>query len=197
MNELIEQYWAPATRIVAAEAYKQGLVEADANDVLQETLIRLLRYPPKLETAKDTRQMFLGAVRRNAAQVIYAMQGARKDRPAVKEQGIRKTYQVGLFQELMDGDASYMDERMLPLMPSAEDAYLSSLPNKRQEALRKAVDALPERQRVAVTHQVYDELSVAESAVLMRLTQTEVQTARATGLRMLKSKLNPKQLQDA
>jgi RNA polymerase sigma factor (sigma-70 family) len=200
MEQLIEKYWASTERLVYAEAYKQGVPVSTVGDVLQETLIRLLRYPPKMESAKDPKQFFLGAVRRNAMQVIYKMQGLRKDRPAVKEQGLRNTFEVGLFQELTDGETSLMDERMLPTVPSAEDAYLSTIPNRRQAALREAIGSLPELQRMALTHQFYEELSVAESASLLRVSETAVQNARAAGMRKLKTRLNPrgrKILQDA
>jgi RNA polymerase sigma factor (sigma-70 family) len=200
MEALIKTNWRAAERLVHAEAYRWYVPEHAHEDILQETLARTVRYW-KLADAKDPTAYFLGAVYLNAKTVVMRLRGfhnGNKRPQAPKAVGEQATDAVGLYQEparsrttLFDErDSMLLDERILPTMPSAEDVYLATVPSKRQTALREAVDSLPERQRVVLTHQFYEELSVAESASALGLTISEVSSLRSNAVRTLKRKLN-------
>jgi RNA polymerase sigma factor (sigma-70 family) len=191
MEALIKTNWRAAERLVHAEAYRWYVPEHDHEDILQETLARTVRYW-KLADAKDPTAYFLGAVYLNAKTVVMRLRGfhnGNKRPQSVQAKGLQFTDPVGLYQSASEDDL-ILDERTLPSMPSAEDVYLATVPSKRQAALREAVDSLPERQRVVLTHQFYEELSVAESALALGLTISEVSSLRSNAVRTLKRKLN-------
>jgi RNA polymerase sigma factor (sigma-70 family) len=196
MEQLIREHWKSARRIVYAQHRRWHLPAVDREDVFQDTMARLVRRPPDLSKAKDPGELFLAAVHRNARNALLDVQGYHnvgRDGQSRRVQGEVSTMPVGLYQAGNPADVkSILDERILPSMASAEDVYMSSLPSKRQVTLQEAIENLPERQRIALTHQVYDELSVDESAKLMGLTVTQVYQARGEGMRNLKKKLNPK-----
>lgn len=171
----------------------------DEQDVFQDTMTRLLRYPPDVSKSRDPKETFLMAVYTNARCVLMDLQGYHnggRGKRSYKAEGQLNTKPAGLFQTVdryrPDRHTGLMDERILPPVASAEDVYMASVPSRRQQALWDAIETLPERQRVAMTHQYYDELSVAESAERMGVTVQEVYAARGEGMRSLKRKLNPK-----
>jgi RNA polymerase sigma factor (sigma-70 family) len=192
MEQLILKNMRAAERLVHAEAYRWNVPEGDHQDILQETLIRVVKYW-KLSDAKDPTAYFLGAVYLNAKTVVMRLRGyhnGNKRPQQTKAAGEQATAAAGLYQPTTEGDTLLLDERILPTVPSAEDVYLATVPTKRQTALRRAVDSLPERQREVLTHQFYEELSVAESASVLGLTTSEVSTLRSNAVRTLKRKLN-------
>ena len=195
MDQLLLDNWKSAQRIVNAESRKWFIPEHDRDDVFQETMARVLRYPHDSSKARDPEAFLMTYVRMNARTVLARLRGYHNGdkRPrspkAVGEQG---TMPVGLYQTFIDGVSGLLDERILPTVASAEDAYMASLPSKRQQALRAAVETLPERVRLAVVHQYYEELSVAESAVILGVSHKQVYDLRSEGTRALKRRLNPK-----
>lgn len=193
MDELIKQYWVQIGWLVRAEARRWHTSEEDMEDVFQDTVARILRYPPKMERAKSPEKYFLGYVQLNAKTVIMTLRGYHNGdkRPqSVKAEGEQNTKPAGLYQPNPEGDSSLMDERILPLVPSAEDTYLATLPNKRQEALRGALETLPERQRTAVTLRYYEALSVDEVASEMGLTVRQAYNALGAGMALLRKQLD-------
>lgn len=192
MNQLIANHYRSAERIVAAEARRWYLPECNHEDILQDVLARTFQYwkPGK---ARDLDAFFLSTVRLNAKTVVMRLKGfhnGNKRAQAVKARGEDYTQSVGLYQPLTEGDDLILDERILPTVASAEDVYLATVPTKRQTALRRAIQSLPERQRTALTHQFYEELSVAESASLMGVSVRDVYNLRSNGMRRLKELLN-------
>jgi RNA polymerase sigma factor (sigma-70 family) len=192
MEQIIRQNMRSAERIVRAAAYKWGIPLHEHDDVFQESMARTIQYwkPAK---AKDPVAYFLGTVYLDAKTIVMRLKGyhnGNKRPQSVKAAGECSTYSVGLYQPVDEGEILLLDERIMPTVPSAEDVYLATVPTKRQQALRRAVDSLPEFQRVALTHQFYEELSVADSASLMGLTTNEVSTLRSNAVRSLKRRMN-------
>lgn len=191
MDQLIRQNRKRIKRVVEGHAYRWHVPRQDYEDVLQETLLRVVQgWKPSI---KDPQAYFLSSVYMNAHTTMARLKGFHngKKRPqAVKAVGEQNTYAVGIYQPLDGGDDVLLDERILPTVPSAEDVYMQTVPSKRQTALRTAIDGLPERQRTALTHQFYEELSVADSASLMGTTTTEVYALRTNAMKSLKRKLN-------
>lgn len=192
MEQLIERHWGSARRIVRAEARRYAVPPSELEEVFQDTLLRMVQYPKVLSNARDVDRFFPAFVGMNVRTVLRDRAGYHNGTKSAKVAGLQATYAVGLYRPAQDGDTDYMDERILPSMASAEDVYFSSLPNKRQEALREAIESLPERQRVAMTHQVYDELTQAQSAALMGVSSGLVSYYRVEGTKALKKILNPK-----
>jgi RNA polymerase sigma factor (sigma-70 family) len=192
MDQLIEKHWRSAARIVRAEARRYSVPPSELEEVLQDTLLRMVRYPKALANARDESKFFSTFVGMNARTVLRDRAGYHNGTKSAKASGLQATYAVGLYRPAQDGDSNYMDERILPSMASAEDVYFSSLPSKRQEKLREAIESLPEPQRTAMTHQVYEELSQAQSASLMGVSQGLVSYYRVEGTKALKKILNPK-----
>lgn len=191
MEHLIKTHWRSAERIVHAEAYKWYVPEHDHEDILQDTLLRVIRYW-KDGKAEDPSAYYLGAVHLSAKTIVMRLKGYHNGdkRPqALKAKGEQDTRAAGLYQPNPDGESMLLDERILPTVPSAEDVYMATVPTKRQTALRRAVDSLPERQRTALTHQFYEELTAAESASLMGLSLSEVYTLRSNAMRTVKRRL--------
>lgn len=183
---------ARAKRVVHAESFKWYIPECDQEDILQSTITNVIQYwkPPAI---KDPEAYYLSCLHMQARSVVMRLKGYHngKKRPQqLKAAGEEATSTVGLYQPTTEGDTLLLDERILPTMPSAEDVYLATVPSKRETALREAVDSLPDRQRVVLTHQFYEELSVAESASALGLTISEVSSLRSNALRALKRKLN-------
>lgn len=192
MEQLIKKNLRSAERIVHAEAYKWSLPLCEHEDVLHDTLARVVQYW-KPGRARDLDAYFLGAVYLNAKTVVMRLKGyhnGHKRPQAVKAAGVSQTYASGLYQPNDEGDLLLLDERIVPTVPSAEDVYLATVPSKRQVALGRAIQSLPERQRTVLTHQFYEDLSVAESAALLGLTNKQVSEARSAGIMALRRKLN-------
>lgn len=191
MEHLIKTHWRSAERIVHTEAYRWYVPEHDHEDILQDTLMRVIRYW-KDGKAKDPNSYYLGAVHLSAKTVVMRLKGYHNGdkRPqALKAKGEQDTRAAGLYQPNPDGESMLLDERIIPTVPSAEDVYLATVPNKRQVALRKAIQSLPDRQRTALTHQFYEELTAAESASKMGISLSEVYTLRSNAMRTVKQRL--------
>lgn len=192
MEHLIRQNKKRIKRVVEGHAYRWYVPRQDYEDVLQETLLRVVQgWKPSI---KDPQAYFLSSVYMNAHTTMARLKGFHngKKRPRqVKAVGEESTYAVGLYQPLDGGDDVLLDERILPTVASAEDVYMAKLPTRRQTALREAIDGLPEPQRTAMREQVYEELSVAESASSMGISNVQVSLLRSSGTAMLKRRLSP------
>jgi RNA polymerase sigma factor (sigma-70 family) len=197
MDQLLRKNWQPARHIAYAEAHKWRFPDHDFDDVFQDTLERFLRYHKPADVARDTDKYFLGGIYLNAKTVAMRRRGFHngKARPqSAQAAGEQVTDAVGLFRPIEDGDNDLMlvDERILQTVPSAEDVYMATVPNKRQAALRAAIDGLPDLQRTVLLQQYYEELSVADSARLLGMPEAAVASARAEGMRKLRNRLNPR-----
>lgn len=193
MDELIKQHWRSAERITQVEARSWNIPECDHEDILQATLAEVVKYwkPDKI---KDPEAYYLSAVYMTARTVVIRLAGyhrGNKHPQAAKAKGEQATFATGLYQSSSEeGTDVLLDERILPTVPSAEDVYMATVPSKRQEALRGAIESLAPRQREAVSLRFYEELSLDEVAAQMGLSPSQVSQAISTGLRVLKARLN-------
>jgi len=190
-DELIKTYWADIVRVTGYEAYRWRVDQGDVDDILQSTLQSLYESPVHLEGARDVESLFIGSVLTHVKQVLWRYRGFRSNGKIVgRVQLDNESSPVGLFQPLESEGSKMIDDRMLPLMPSAEDEYFHE---HRYDALWANVDGLGGRQAEAVALRYREALSVAEIAAQMGLTELQVQRAVSEGLRKLRQKLNPGQ----
>lgn len=196
MEQLLRRNWRQARRLAFREAKKWHIPNRDWEDIWQDTLVRVLRYHKDAPASRDPNLYFLGGVRLNARTVAMRKMGYHNGdkRPqSPQARGESLTNLAGLFQtDEEDDDRMLVDERIMQTVPSAEDAYMATLPNKREVALREAMERLPELQRTVLTHQFYEELSVAESACVLGISRTQVSLARSAGMRKLRDEMKPK-----
>lgn len=190
-DQLIQLRWTDITRCVAAEARRWRVPEEDHEDILQSTLLSLTKNPVRLEKAWDEQALFMGSVVIHLKHALWAYRGFRGNGKRVGRAKLdEETIRVGSFQSLDEGGNDVLDERMLPLMPSAEDEYFHST---RYDGIRRAVEALPERQARAVAYRYFEGFSVAEVASALEITEDQANRAVSEGLRKLRKRLNPGQ----
>jgi RNA polymerase sigma factor (sigma-70 family) len=197
MDQLTKEHMKIARRVTRAQARRWKVPGQEYEDILQEVLARLVRYPPKKVVSNDQGATFGKLVRMNANWVLLDMHGLRHGKNQYKTEkarvaGLQATRSVGLYQPNPEGEAHLLDERILPSMASAEDVYMASVPSAREERLWRAIQDLPEFQREVVTDQFYEELSVAASASRLGVTEGEIASARTAAMRKLKRQLNPR-----
>lgn len=193
MDELIKQHWRSAERITQVEARNWNRPSCEHEDILQSTLAEVVKYwkPDKI---KDPEAYYLSAVYMTARTVVIRLAGyhrGNKHPQAAKAKGEQATFATGLYQSSSEeGTDVLLDERILPTVPSAEDVYMATVPSKRQEALRGAIEGLAPRQREAVSLRFYEELSLDEVASRMHLSHAQVTTTLGHAMKNLKVKLN-------
>lgn len=197
MDQLTKEHMKIARRVTRAQARRWSVPAHEHEDLLQEVLTRLVRYPPKEVESNNRGATFGTLVRMNANWVLQDVYSLRRAENRSKKQqarvaGLQATRSVGLYQPNPEGEAHLLDERILPSMASAEDVYMASVPSARQERLWRAIQELPDFQREVVTDQFYEELSVAASASRLGVSEGEIASARTAAMRKLKRQLNPR-----
>jgi RNA polymerase sigma factor (sigma-70 family) len=201
MDEAMRSYRKPAERIIRSEAHKWYILnEADQEDVIQDTLARILQYPPDLSVARDVKNYYLSHILMNAKVVIMRRRGyhnGEKRAQSAKAAGEQATSPIGLYQVSTERETDIIDERILPPVASAEDTYMASLPSKRQEDLRGAIERLAPNQRTALVLRYYEELSVEDVALAMNVTYDQASRTLADGMRNLRKQLKPRKARRA
>lgn len=137
---------------------------SDAEDLSQEALLRLIRAAPRWDRERSNVRAWLFRVVLNLVR-----DSARRERggpclDAIPEQA---------------DDARPEDHRLHEFA--------------RKKALQSALNALPERQRQAVVMRYIEELSMAETAELLEISEDAVESLTARGRRALALLLKPRQ----
>lgn len=146
-ERLVEAYGDAVYRL----AYARTGSREDAEDVTQETFLRLVRTQPKLRDEEHCRAWLLRVAMNCAA----------------------------------DLHRSAWRKRTQPL----EEAEHLSAPEEREDSVKEAVLALPERYRAVVHLYYYEELSVAEIAAILGKREGTVNTRLCRARAMLRATL--------
>jgi RNA polymerase sigma factor (sigma-70 family) len=188
-DEMLQEHYSAAARTVAAEARRWRVNPDDVEDIFQRTMAKIVQYPIDFTGARNPEGLFFSSVKRACQRELYTYRGFRGNG---KSTGVSKakrdTFAAGLFQALDREDANVLDERMLPLMPSAEDAFFH---DHRFDALWDAVDGLSPLQRTTMTLRYREELDVADIALRLGISEQKVNWTVAEGLRKLRRRMNP------
>lgn len=191
--ELLIRNLETARAVSYKEARKWFFQDSELEDIFQGTCARVLQYPPDLEDVRDHDAFMVAHVRFHARTVAMRLRGfhnGEKRPQAVKAKGEQDTEAVGLYQHVDQEETDMIyDERILPTMPSAEDAYMATLPRAPRKDIRGAMEGLTERQRTAVTLKFYEELDEADIAIKMGLTPKQVSNALSQGLYRMRNAL--------
>jgi RNA polymerase sigma factor (sigma-70 family) len=146
--------------------YRRTFCVHTANDLTQETFARALRSLDRFDTGKGTAGMWLWGI---ASRVLtdFHRWSARSDR------ALRK---VGVLSDPLDGDAA------------AELAALVDVGSVR-EAIRLAVDRLPDKVRWAVTLRVLEDRPYEDVAAALGCTVGAARVRVCRGLKRLEADL--------
>lgn len=134
----------------------------DAEDATQETFLRVLRYRQKLEEVRDPRSWI--------ARIAWRVATERRSVPGL----------VGL--EVVEDAIG----RLRSSVASAEEAFLGS---EMAELLGRLMARLPQKLRDPLTLSGLEEMSPADIAGVLDLSEAAVRSRIARGRRMLKEKL--------
>jgi RNA polymerase sigma-70 factor, ECF subfamily len=146
VTALVEEYSTTLYRV----AYSVTRNAADAEDVVQETFLRVLRHSDKLGEVRDYRVWLV----RIAWNLVLDRKRRAKTRP-----------QVDNFEELA---------RILP----AEDlsAERLAITSQRHAKILRLIDELPEREREVLLLSAVKELSTVEIAVVLKTTDSTIRS---------------------
>ncbi|MFH0965196.1 MAG: sigma-70 family RNA polymerase sigma factor [Planctomycetota bacterium] len=142
---------------------------ASAQDIAQEAFLRLYRARKAYRPTAAFRTFF----HRILVNLCYS--ALRRNRPAVSLETPRPAEEDTLAQSLPDTRSQ------------APDAFLET--EELKTAVRRAVDSLPDNQRMAVILFRFQELSYAEIAAAMRTSEKAVKSLLARARAALKQKL--------
>jgi RNA polymerase sigma-70 factor, ECF subfamily len=146
VTALVEEYSTTLYRV----AYSVTRNAADAEDVVQETFLRVLRHSDKLGEVRDYRVWLV----RIAWNLVLDRKRRAKTRP-----------QVDNFEELA---------RVLP----AEElgAEKLAITAQRHAKILRLIDDLPEREREVLLLSAVKELSTVEIAVVLKTTESTIRS---------------------
>jgi len=138
--------------------------QAEAEDVAQDAMLRLWNIAPKWEPGRAQLGTWLYRVTSNLA--TDRLRSRNQSRPA----------KDGAMEALED------------MTPGVEQQMMHT---ERDNALHRAIDRLPARQKLAITLRHFEELSQPETAVAMDTTIEAVESLLARGRRALAAMLQP------
>lgn len=196
MSQALLEHLPLVRKVVNKEVWRWRIPAHDREDIFQETCFKLVKYPVPEGPNINVEAFLTTAARQQASHALGDYRGFSSNTPGtrtIRGEGEYKTFPVGLYQAPTTEMDFIMDERILPSMASAEDVFFASLPTRRQEALREAIEGLSPRQRDVMKLRFYEELSVAAVASKLGLSYDEVSNAIEGGLKALRRKLNPGQ----
>ncbi len=142
-------------------ALRITLDRAEAEDIAEETLLRVWQKHDSLESIRDLEVYLLTICRRLAL-----------DRAALKEA-------ANVSLETHSTDA--LDQSASPLENLAN--------NDRMEWVRRIINSLPKKQRMVVQLRDIEERSVSETAQILDITPEDVKTTHHRARRAIKEKL--------
>jgi RNA polymerase sigma-70 factor (ECF subfamily) len=146
VTELVEEYSSTLYRV----AYSVTRNAADAEDVVQETFLRVLRHRNKLGDVRDYRVWLV----RIAWNLVLDRKRRAKTRPQVDD-----------FEDLA---------RVLPTGElSAEKMVITA---QRHARILGLIDTLPEREREVLLLSAVNELSTVEIALILKTTESTIRS---------------------
>jgi RNA polymerase sigma-70 factor (ECF subfamily) len=146
VTELVEEYSSTLYRV----AYSVTRNAADAEDVVQETFLRVLRHRNKLEEVRDYRVWLV----RIAWNLVLDRKRRAKTRPEVDD-----------FEDLA---------RVLPAGGlSAEKMVITA---QRHARILGVIDTLPQREREVLLLSAVNELSTVEIALVLKTTESTIRS---------------------
>ena len=144
--ELVEEY----SRILYRVAYSVTRNTADAEDVVQETFLRVLRHRDKLAEVRDHRVWLV----RIAWNLVLDRKRRAKTRPQSDD-----------FEEVA---------RVLPAKElSAERTVITA---QRYALILRLIDTLPARERETILLSAVQELSTVEIALILKTTESTIRS---------------------
>ena len=165
LNALMERHSGPIFQFL----YRMLGDEQDANDLAQETFVRVYRHRERFDGSKFTTWLYTIAA--NLARNEYR----RRARHPV----------VSLQAESADKEGSLED-----VLPSANTGPRESVEaQERQNAIRAAVQELPEDLREALVLCEWEELSAADAASVLQTTSRAIESRLYRARRLLKERL--------
>lgn len=165
LNALMERHGGPVFQFL----YRMLGNEEDANDLAQESFVRVYRHRERFDGSKFTTWLY--TIAGNLARNEYR----RRARHPV----------VSLQADSPDNEGSL--ESVLPSSnPGPREATESQ---EQQEAVRRAVRQLPEDLREALVLCEWQELSAAEAAAILETTTRAVESRLYRAKRLLRDQL--------
>ena len=159
LNELVSFYWQPIYSFVA---YKTGNLD-EAQEITQETFLRAFRSLPSY---KQTGSAFKTYLSRIAINLVYDIWRKKGRSPIVTD--------ISEYQEL-----STQEEQPDAMAVSQEQ----------RETIAELLKKLPLDQRQTVQLRIVDELSVRETAAIMKKSEAAVKMLQQRALKNLQKLL--------
>ena len=171
--ELVRRYQG---RVVSL-AYRYLGSAADTEDLAQEVFLRVHRARESYEPSAR----FSTWIYRITANASLNFLRARKTRKAIR----------GEMPAARDAEDGGADPALDPEDPSQEDPAAGVEKAELARVMRAAVDALPERQRIAILLNKYEGLSYEEVAAAMEMSEMAVKSLLTRARVALKERLAP------
>ncbi|HEX3941805.1 MAG TPA: RNA polymerase sigma factor [Acidobacteriaceae bacterium] len=162
VTELVHQYSATLYRV----AYSVTRNAGDAEDVVQETFLRVLRHCEKLNELRDTRVWLV----RIAWNLVLDRKRRSKARPEAED-----------IDDLV---------RVLPAKDRAADEEM--IATQGHARILRLIDELPAKEREVLLLSAIDELSTVEIAGILGTTESTIRSRIFRARRMLGGKLEEK-----
>lgn len=157
LNALIGQYWQPVYRLI----YLKTGNSDDAQELTQETFLKVFRALPSYKKMNASFKTYLGRIALNLVTDYWRRQG--RTPPVI--------------------DIAEYQEPMVDSAPSPENQTVSA---ERRAEINKLVATLPPEQRQAIELRVYKGLSVQEAAGVMDKSEAAVKMLQQRALKNLR-----------
>jgi RNA polymerase sigma-70 factor (ECF subfamily) len=165
LNALMERHSGPIFQFL----FRLLGDEQDANDLAQETFVRVYRHRERFDGGKFTTWLY--TIAGNLARNEYR----RRSRHPV----------VSLQMESADNDGSLEDVLPSPNAGPRESAEVQ----EQQDAVRAAVQDLPEDLREALVLCEWEDMSAADAAAVLQTTSRAIESRLYRARRLLKDRL--------
>jgi len=165
LNDLMERHAGPVYQFL----FRMLGNEEDANDLAQETFVRMYRHRDRYDGGKFTTWLY--TIASNLAKNEYRRRGRH---PNVSLEG--ETNDGGTLADTLPATSSSPGEQ-------AETA-------ERSAAVRRAVNGLPEDLREAIMLCEWEEMSVADAAIVLNSTKKAVESRLYRARQKLREQLS-------